>query len=71
MYPLRIEPSEGAYTPLFAATSAEVAADRDKYKGKYLEPYGKLVDMSKDGKDEGLARTLWGTSERILKGLLD
>lgn len=69
-YPVRIEAHEGGYTPLFAATSAEVAASRDKYKGRYLEPYGKLVEMSKESKDEGLARTLWGTSESVLKGVL-
>ncbi|KAA1474633.1 NAD-P-binding protein [Dentipellis sp. KUC8613] len=65
------KPLEGAYTSLFAATSARVAAEREKYKGKYLVPYGEIGGPATPAaKDPVLAKTLWETTEKITAGLL-
>lgn len=37
-------PDKGAWTTLFAATSAAVRADRDRYAGRYLEPFGHVAE---------------------------
>ncbi|THH20252.1 hypothetical protein EW146_g1098 [Bondarzewia mesenterica] len=66
-----ITPLEGAYTSLFAATSAEVAAAPDKYKGKYLESYGKTVKLTtKESQDPVLAKRLWNTTEKVVADVL-
>ncbi|KAI0061086.1 NAD-P-binding protein [Artomyces pyxidatus] len=66
-----IPPSSGAYTSLFAASSLQIAADRQKYKGAYLEPYGKIVKpVRKEVHDKALAGTLWETTERIVNEVL-
>jgi hypothetical protein len=62
-----ISPHDGGYTPAWAAASRQVFEERDKYKGKYLVPYGVLEDASTDARSEDLARELWDTTERILK----
>ncbi|KAG9037158.1 hypothetical protein FRB95_006712 [Tulasnella sp. JGI-2019a] len=61
-----LTPAEGASASLFAATSLEVSADKRKYAGAYLMPFGRLVEPSKDAKDEIAARDLWETSERAV-----
>ncbi|KAI0030108.1 NAD-P-binding protein [Vararia minispora EC-137] len=63
---LGVGPREGAYTTLFAATSAEVAAQREKYKDAYLMPYGRLDTPVPQARDDGLARMLWETTERVV-----
>ncbi|TFY66029.1 hypothetical protein EVG20_g5060 [Dentipellis fragilis] len=68
---LAIAPLQGAFTSLFAATSARVAAEREKYKGKYLVPYGEIAGpATAAAKDPVLAKTLWDTTEKITAGLL-
>ncbi|KAF8500193.1 NAD-P-binding protein [Russula emetica] len=62
-----ISPHDGGYTPAWAAASRQVFEERDKYKGKYLVPYGVLEDASEDARREDLARELWDTTERVLK----
>jgi hypothetical protein len=62
-----ISPHDGGYTPAWAAASRQVFEERDKYKGKYLIPYGVLEDASEDARREDLARELWDTTERVLK----
>ena len=62
-----ISPHDGGYTPAWAAASRRVFEERDRYKGKYLVPYGDLEDASKDARREDLARELWDTTERVLK----
>jgi hypothetical protein len=62
-----ISPHDGGYTPAWAAASRQVFEERDKYKGKYLVPYGVLEDASEDARSEDLARELWDTTERVLK----
>lgn len=67
---IAITPLQGAFTPLFAATSAEVAAAREKYKGAFLTPYGKITTVTKEARDPVLAKTLWETSERVIRDAL-
>jgi hypothetical protein len=62
-----ISPHDGGYTPAWAAASRQVSEERDKYKGKYLVPYGVLEEASKDARSEDLARELWDTTEKVLK----
>lgn len=69
-YPFCVTPFQGEFTSLFAATSAEVAANRKKYKGAYLVPYGKISSVTKEARDLVLAKTLWETSEKVVRDAL-
>lgn len=61
-----IPPAKGAWTTLFAATSAQVAGEREKYKGAYIEPFGKVVPPGrKEVRDRALATQLWETTDRV------
>ncbi|OJA18621.1 hypothetical protein AZE42_01759 [Rhizopogon vesiculosus] len=64
-------PDKGAYTSAFAAASEEVAKQRDKYKGTYLVPVGKMAEPTNMARDEVLAKELWDSVEKFLleKGL--
>lgn len=50
---------QGAITSVFAATAAEVRENADKYKGKYLEPFGKIVTPNPVAKDEKQVKGMW------------
>ncbi|TFY59477.1 hypothetical protein EVG20_g7778 [Dentipellis fragilis] len=63
-------PLQGAFTSLFAATSPQVAVEREKYKGRYLVPYGKIATGTRAARDPSLARTLWETSVRVSGDIL-
>ena len=68
---LPITTTQGAFTSTFAATSAQVAAEREKYKGRYMEPVGKIpVLKTKAARDENLPRMLWETSEKAVADIL-
>ncbi|KAG1724482.1 NAD(P)-binding protein [Suillus lakei] len=62
-----LHPDQGAYNSVFAAASEEVAKQREKYKGVYLMPVGKITEPTKIAKDEGLAKELWDTVEKFLE----
>ncbi|CZT05848.1 related to light induced alcohol dehydrogenase Bli-4 [Rhynchosporium graminicola] len=62
---------QGAASTLFAATSPEVRAKQDKYKGAYLGPGGKLGLASETGRDEKLGKSLWDLSHRVVKDVLE
>ncbi|OAX40085.1 hypothetical protein K503DRAFT_768886, partial [Rhizopogon vinicolor AM-OR11-026] len=64
-------PDKGAYTSAFAAASEEVGKQRDKYKGTYLMPVGKVAEPTNMARDEALAKELWNSVEKFLleKGL--
>lgn len=68
--PFTVTSLQGAFTSLFAATSANVAAAREKYKGKLLVPYGEVTPLTKEARDPVLAKTLWETSERVVREAL-
>lgn len=59
-------PWQGGYTPAWAAAAREVRQHRERYKGVYLVPYGKIEEPSKDARREDLAKELCETTERIL-----
>lgn len=69
---LPITTTQGAYNSTFAATSAEVAAERGKYKGQYLEPLGKIVALkTRTATDVSLIQDkLWNTSEKVVRDIL-
>ncbi|KAK1462398.1 daunorubicin C-13 ketoreductase [Colletotrichum cuscutae] len=50
---------QGAITSVFAATAAEVRENADKYKGRYLEPFGKIVTPNPVAKNEKQVRGMW------------
>ncbi|KAG1823186.1 hypothetical protein EV424DRAFT_769957 [Suillus variegatus] len=62
-----LQPDQGAYTSAFAAASEEIAKQREKYKGMYLTPVGKITKPTKVARDEGLAKELWDTVDRFLE----
>ncbi|KZS87634.1 NAD-P-binding protein [Sistotremastrum niveocremeum HHB9708] len=59
----------GGITPAFAAASIEVAGDKEKYKGAYLIPYGKIEKASKEAENPELAKELYDTTEKIVSDL--
>ncbi|KAK4701252.1 hypothetical protein P7C70_g4982, partial [Phenoliferia sp. Uapishka_3] len=61
-------PSNGAKNSLFALTSPEVKQFPELYKGKYLEPYGKVVTAppGKAAEDPVAAKRLWEVTEEII-----
>jgi hypothetical protein len=66
VYPFFVHPDVGGYTSAIAAASPDVAQNRDKYKGAYLVPVGKLQKPTEMARDEGLAKELWETIESFL-----
>ncbi|KAG1870814.1 hypothetical protein F4604DRAFT_1770621 [Suillus subluteus] len=62
-----LHPDQGAYNSAFAAASEEVVEQREKYKGAYLTPVGKLTEPTEVAKDEGLAKELWDTVDKFLE----
>ncbi|KAG2072122.1 NAD(P)-binding protein [Suillus decipiens] len=62
-----VNQDQGAYNSAFAAGSEEVAKHREKYKGKYITPVGKLREPTKEASNEGLAKELWDTVDKFLE----
>ncbi|KAI0711117.1 NAD-P-binding protein [Cerioporus squamosus] len=61
-------PSEGAYASVFAAASPAVKAEREKYKGAFLTPPGKLSEPpAPEIESTELAEEVWNTVETLLK----
>ena len=58
--------SQGAGTPVIAATTPEARKNVALYKGAYLEPIGKMGKASKSASDAALAKELWTCTENIL-----
>ncbi|KAF6824881.1 short chain dehydrogenase [Colletotrichum musicola] len=50
---------QGAVTSLFAATAAEVHENAEKFKGRYLEPYGTIVTPHPVAQDKEQVRGMW------------
>jgi NAD(P)-dependent dehydrogenase (short-subunit alcohol dehydrogenase family) len=68
MYLFFDNPDKGAYTSAFAAASEEVAKQRDKYKGAYLMPVGKVAEPTNMARNEELSKELWDSVENFLQG---
>ncbi|KAG8982499.1 hypothetical protein FRB93_008017 [Tulasnella sp. JGI-2019a] len=64
-----LSPAEGAYTSLFASTSLAISAEKRKYAGAYLVPFGEISQPSKEAQDPIAAQDLWETSERVVAGM--
>lgn len=61
---------QGAATPLFAATATEVRKNSDRFKGKYLEPFGKITTPNPVVKDERQIKGMWdNTTSEVNKYL--
>jgi len=58
--------TQGAGTPILAATSPEALRNPKKYKGAYMEPMGKIGKASKTAENAALAQELWTTTETML-----
>ncbi|KAI0265364.1 hypothetical protein BC834DRAFT_879075 [Gloeopeniophorella convolvens] len=66
-----IPPHQGSWTTLFAAASPEVAGARERFRGAYLEPFGKVVvPARREARDAALAQTLWDATERVAADVL-
>lgn len=66
-----LSPEQGAMTTLFAAVAAEVKAEPDKYKGKFLVPVGKVEMPNPVVEDQDQVKGLWAnTTEEVNKALL-
>ena len=53
---------EGANTQLYLATTP---IQDDKFKGRYFDEYGNMVDLDPFARDESKAKELWEVSERL------
>jgi len=64
-------PIHGSYNSVFAAASKQVATNRDRYKGAYLQahPVGEIGKLGKAVRDGERAKYLWDTTEKFLRGI--
>ncbi|OHX00073.1 daunorubicin c-13 ketoreductase [Colletotrichum incanum] len=63
---------QGAVTSLFAATAMEVRENSDKFKGKYLEPFGKVVTPNPVANETEKIRGMWdNTTTEVNKYLAE
>ncbi|KAG8927033.1 hypothetical protein FRC00_002360 [Tulasnella sp. 408] len=62
---LGLTPLQGAYTTLFAATSSNIKAEPEKYRGSYVQPFNRLAEVSAYAQDKQLAEDLWACSEEV------
>ncbi|KAH9063250.1 hypothetical protein EDB87DRAFT_1820932 [Lactarius vividus] len=65
--PVFISPYDDGYTPAWTAAACRVFEERDKYRGKYLVPYGTIREASKDAQREDLAKETCETIEKVLE----
>jgi NAD(P)-dependent dehydrogenase (short-subunit alcohol dehydrogenase family) len=56
---------EGAMTPLFAAAHPKVHAERQKYAGAYLVPFGVVSETHENATRVQLQEDLWKISEEV------
>jgi len=66
-YLFGVEPDRGAYNTLFAGASKQVAQKKEEYKGRYIEPVGKIVALSAPVLGDGSSEALTRTTEGFLK----
>lgn len=61
---------QGSFTSLFAATSPEIKAQPEKWKGAYVEPFNRWTEVGGYGNDKQLAKDLWACSEEVMEACL-
>ncbi|QRW08827.1 short chain dehydrogenase [Ceratobasidium sp. AG-Ba] len=62
-----MDEATGALNTIFAATNPAVRAEPEKYKGKYLEPVGKITPPAQLAQDQELAKRVWDLGERVIQ----
>lgn len=63
-------PEVGAYGTVLAAAGSAVREDREKYKGAFIVPPGKIgTPPAPQADSEDLAKELWETTESVCKTL--
>jgi len=65
-----VKVERGAYNPVFAAASKQVAEEREKYKGKYMEPkprIGTIYAPSPIANSDKNVEDLWRITEEFLQ----
>lgn len=65
-----LSPEDGALTSIFAAAHPSVWAEKEKYGGGYLMPFGQLHDVSENAKNLQLAADLWKASEEAVSNIV-
>jgi len=60
-----LSPLEGAMTSLFAATHPIIWAEKERFKGAYLMPYGVVESPGEEAMNPRLAEELWNTVRRL------
>jgi hypothetical protein len=60
-------PDKGAYNSVFAAASEDVIKEREKYRGAYLMPVGRVSKPTKVARDEELAKELMNSVDAFLQ----
>ncbi|KAG8962983.1 hypothetical protein FRC05_004968 [Tulasnella sp. 425] len=61
---------QGSFASLFAATSPEIKALPEKWKGAYMEPYNRWTEARGFAQDKQLAKDLWACSEEVSEACL-
>jgi len=64
---LGVDADHGAYNTMFASASKQVVQKKAEYKGKYIEPVGKVVALSAPVVGNGSSEALSRTTEDFLK----
>ena len=66
-----MKPARGSYNSVFAAAAKQVAMNKDKYKGVYLQahPIGEIRKLGVDVVDDERAKQLWDTTENFLRSI--
>jgi hypothetical protein len=62
----KMNPMEGEMITLFAAIDPRAWAEKEKFRGAYLVPPGKIEIPVGNGSNDELAEELWATSERVV-----
>ncbi|KAJ8482844.1 hypothetical protein ONZ45_g14808 [Pleurotus djamor] len=60
-------PEEGAYTSLFAAASPVIRAEKDRFKGAYVKPFGVVIEPLKQTKNAEIGEELVAFTEEFLR----
>jgi NAD(P)-dependent dehydrogenase (short-subunit alcohol dehydrogenase family) len=66
MWMIMKDPKKGALTQLYCATATEVSAQRDKFKGQFLNSPGVIFPASDRSRDTKLAQSLWRITKEAL-----
>lgn len=60
----------GAYSAIYAATSAEIRSTPEKYKGALITPPNKLTTISGQAADPQRPSEIWELSEKVVADIV-